>query len=69
MRKLIASLALGYVLLALYYRARETAGLMTCDCYPGCWCKEPGLSIFRWVAQAGDERDLPDFGRQLGEAT
>ena len=49
MRKLVASLALGYLLLALYYRAREAAGLMTCDCYPDCWCKKPGLSVFRWV--------------------
>ena len=48
-RRLVASLVLGYILLALYYRAREAAGLMTCDCYPDCWCKKPGLSIFRWV--------------------
>ena len=22
---------------------------MTCSCYPDCWCKKPGLSLFRWV--------------------
>jgi DNA-binding CsgD family transcriptional regulator len=42
-------LILGYVSLALYYRAREAAGLLTCDCYQDCWCRKPGLSIFRWV--------------------
>ena len=44
-----AALLLGYVTLALYYRAREAAGLLTCDCYQDCWCRKPGLSIFRWV--------------------
>lgn len=49
MKKLIAVLLLGYVALAMYYRAREAAGLLTCDCYPDCWCRKPGLSVFRWV--------------------
>jgi hypothetical protein len=48
-KKLAAALVLGYVTLALYYRAKEPAGLLTCDCYPDCWCQKPGLSIFRWV--------------------
>ena len=49
MRKLLAVLALGYIALALYYRAREAAGLLTCECCPDCWCRKPGPSIFRWV--------------------
>ena len=49
MRKALAALALAYILLALYYRAREAAGFMTCDCYPDCWCRKRGLSVFRWV--------------------
>ena len=49
MKKAAAALALGYVTLALYYRAREAAGLLTCDCYRDCWCRKPGLSIFRLV--------------------
>jgi hypothetical protein len=48
-KKLIVVLGLGYVALALIYRAREAAGLLTCDCYPDCWCRKPGLSVFRWV--------------------
>jgi hypothetical protein len=42
-------LGLGYVALALIYRAREAAGRLTCDCYPDCWCRKPGLNVFRWV--------------------
>ena len=49
MKKLIVVLGLGYVALALIYRAREAAGLLTCDCYSDCWCRKPGLSVFRWV--------------------
>jgi hypothetical protein len=48
-KRLVAAFLLAYVMLALYYRAREAAGFMTCDCYPDCWCRKPGLSIFRWV--------------------
>ena len=49
MKRLLTSLVVGYVVLALYCRAREAAGLMTCDCYPDCWCRQPGLGLFRWV--------------------
>ena len=49
MRRLIASVLVGYVVIALVARAKEAAGLITCDCYPDCWCKKPGLSVFRWV--------------------
>jgi hypothetical protein len=49
MKLLLTSLIIGYVVLALFSRAREAVGLMTCTCYPDCWCKKPGLSLFRWV--------------------
>ena len=49
MKKLVLSLALGYLVLALMSRAKEAAGFMTCDCYPDCWCRKPGSSLFRWV--------------------
>jgi hypothetical protein len=48
-KRLLVALAIGYVVLALVSRAREAAGLLTCSCYPDCWCKKPGLSLFRWV--------------------
>jgi hypothetical protein len=48
--RLLFALAIGYVVLALVSRAKEAAGLLTCDCYPDCWCRRPGLSLFRWVS-------------------
>lgn len=48
-KRLLASLVLGYLVLALVSRAKEAAGFMTCDCYRDCWCRQPGLSVFRWV--------------------
>ena len=49
MKGLLLAMAVGYVLLALVGRAKEAAGIYTCECYAGCWCKKPGLSLFRWV--------------------
>jgi hypothetical protein len=49
MRRALISLVVGYLVLALVSKAREAAGLLSCDCYPDCWCRKPGLSMFRWV--------------------
>jgi hypothetical protein len=49
MKRLLLGVALGYVGLALVLKAREAAGHLSCDCYPDCWCRKPGLSVFRWV--------------------
>ena len=49
MKRLALSLVLGYVVLALVYKVREAAGLLSCDCYDDCWCRRRGLSVFRWV--------------------
>ena len=49
MRKVIAVLAIAYLMLALISKAKEAAGVLSCDCYPDCWCRKPGLSLFRWV--------------------
>jgi len=49
MKNVLLSFVLGYVMLALIWRAKEAAGMITCGCYPDCWCKKPGLSLFRWV--------------------
>jgi hypothetical protein len=29
--------------------ARERGRAITCGCHEDCWCKRPGLSLFRWV--------------------
>ena len=48
--KRIILIALGlYLLIAVANKAAEAAGAMTCGCADDCWCKRPGLSVFRWV--------------------
>lgn len=51
--RILRALVIGYVLLALVTRAREAAGAYTCGCDEDCWCKRPGLSLFRWVFPRG----------------
>jgi hypothetical protein len=38
-----------YLLLAVIGRFIEGMGVVECGCKPDCWCKRPGLSLFRWV--------------------
>jgi hypothetical protein len=42
-----------YLALAALGHAREHSGSATCECRPECWCKRPGLSVFRWVFPFG----------------
>lgn len=42
-----------YLALALLGHALERSGVQRCDCREDCWCKRPGLSLFRWVAPIG----------------
>jgi hypothetical protein len=43
------ALVIGYLVLALLGHMLEAAGVRVCGCDPDCWCKKPGLSLFRWV--------------------
>jgi hypothetical protein len=49
MKLLLIAIAIGYDILGIYTRAEEAAGVRKCDCYPDCWCRRPGVSVFRWV--------------------
>jgi hypothetical protein len=53
MVKLVAALLGLYLGLALLGRGRERSGDITCGCSQACWCKRPGLSLFRWVFPIG----------------
>ena len=52
LRKLLSLLGL-YLLLAAGTWAAEMVGLggsrLRCGCVDTCWCKRPGLALFRWV--------------------
>jgi hypothetical protein len=53
MRRVFAVGAAAYLTLALRGLARERSGTRTCECHAECWCKRPGLSLFRWVFPFG----------------
>ena len=38
---------------ALIGRFVEGMGAVQCECAPDCWCRRPGLSLFRWVFPRG----------------
>jgi hypothetical protein len=42
-------MAFGYIVVGLVALGLERAGVYECACKPDCWCKRPGLSVFRWV--------------------
>jgi hypothetical protein len=64
MKRVILSLAIGYVVLGLVTRAQEAAGHRTCTCSPDCWCKTPGLSLFRWVFPRFHHEMNPEAGEK-----
>ncbi len=49
MKRAARLILLGYVAAGLVGLALERAGVYECACDPDCWCKRPGLSVFRWV--------------------
>jgi hypothetical protein len=48
-RRALRLTLIGYVLMGLMSLALERAGVYGCGCDPDCWCKRPGLNVFRWV--------------------
>ena len=42
-----------YIGAALIAHAQERRGAIRCECGEDCWCKRPGLSLFRWVFPFG----------------
>jgi hypothetical protein len=49
MKRGLRLLVIGYAIAGLVGLALERAGMYECGCAPDCWCKRPGLSLFRWV--------------------
>jgi hypothetical protein len=52
-RRLITFGLLSVLAAAVWGLMLEKAGKMSCACEPSCWCKKPGLSLFRWVTPNG----------------
>ena len=53
MKRILAIGASAYPALAALGHARERRGAITCECRGDCWCKRPGLSVFRCVFPFG----------------
>ena len=52
--KVVIKVALAaYLGLALIGKVKERNGDLQCLCNADCWCKRPGLSLFRWVFPFG----------------
>jgi hypothetical protein len=49
MKCLLVGLVHLYLLFAVIGRFVERMGAVECGCGDDCWCKRPGLSLFRWV--------------------
>jgi hypothetical protein len=53
MGRLLRTAAVAYLGAAVMSRLMESRGAMRCECRDDCWCKRPGLSLFRWVFPYG----------------
>lgn len=51
----VGMLVLGAATLAL---GRAGVGRFQCACASNCWCKKPGLSLFRWITP-GEWHSIP----------
>jgi len=49
MKRVLTLMAFGYVVVGLIALGLERSGVYECECAPECWCKRPGLNVFRWV--------------------
>lgn len=52
-KRLLVAVSGLYLAAAVAGHARERLGAVSCECAPDCWCRTPGLSLFRWVAPFG----------------
>jgi hypothetical protein len=53
MKRLLGMAVALYLVTAVVGRVRERMGRIACGCADDCWCKRPGLSLFRWVFPRG----------------
>ena len=53
MRRILFAGVVGFLLLAVGTRVADALRIggprLRCGCVETCWCKRPGLTLFRWV--------------------
>jgi hypothetical protein len=52
-KRLVIAASGIYMLAALVGHMRERSGAVSCRCSDACWCQQPPLALFRWVAPFG----------------
>jgi hypothetical protein len=52
-KRILLLLGALYIGAALVGHAQERRGAVRCECQDDCWCKRPGLRLFRWVFPLG----------------
>jgi len=58
-KRVFSGAVLFYLLCALIGRGAERLGATRCGCAATCWCKQPLLSVFRWVFPFGHTPGQP----------
>ncbi len=53
MKRVLGWLVVLYLGAAIVGLLQEHLGRISCGCAEDCWCKRPGLSLFRWVFPRG----------------
>lgn len=53
MKRVVGRLLALYLLFALIGKVLERLGVSRCHCSADCWCRRPGLSVFRWAFPYG----------------
>lgn len=59
-RRLFKTAFLMYVGAGIYGLYLEQQGVLQCNCEEDCWCKQPGLNVFRWVQPTGHKLKAGD---------
>jgi hypothetical protein len=66
MKRILFGIIGLYLLVAIVTTLAEASGFgRQCACEQDCWCKKPGLRLFRWVTPKRKHRLLNPADKQL----
>ena len=53
LRRTVLAAAALYAAAGTWGLVKERRGALRCECTDDCWCKKPGLALFRWTFPLG----------------